>query len=503
MFVDAIRVFVAGGDGGHGAVSFGRQAHEPKGPPDGGDGGDGGAVVVRADPGVATLADYHHRPHRRAGRGGHGGPSNRQGARGDEELLSVPVGTIVVDEGGEVIADLATEGALVVLAAGGRGGRGNGSLRSSSRRAPAFAELGEPAAQRTLRLELKLVVDAALVGLPNAGKSSLIARLSAAKPKIADYPFTSLAPTLGVVRTDDADLVVADVPGLIEGASDGRGLGDGVLRHTERAAVLVHVLDCASYERRDPVADLDTVSAELAAYSQSLAARPALVFANKADAEPDVAELARMELEPRGWEVVVGSAATEHGVDALRYRLAELVASARAEAVTRDADAERPYPVGSSEPEESQPRPVLRPVGGGDGFSVTPEPAGEDAEQRWRVTGDEVERWVAMTDLRNSEALAYLQQRLVDAGLDRRLASAGARVGDTIVIGETSFAFDPDPGVLPAEEPALAESDAGESDAGESDAGEPDAVGVVGEAAVISDADETGPVSGAGETRTG
>ncbi|MDP8970077.1 MAG: GTPase ObgE [Actinomycetota bacterium] len=427
MFVDQVKVHVKGGRGGNGVTAFARQPYEPRGRPSGGDGGDGGSVVVRATADVATLADYHHRPHRAAGNGGHGQGDLRRGRDGADEVLLVPLGTVVKAADGQVIADLVRPDDECVVAAGGRGGRGNAAFKSPARRAPRFHERGEPAPERWVSLELKLVADVALVGFPNAGKSSLIARLSAARPKIADYPFTTLAPNLGVVRVDDLDFVVADVPGLVEGASRGRGLGDRFLRHVERAGVLVHVLDCASWER-DPRDDLVTVVEELRAYLPELVDRPAVVFLNKVDADPETAEIVRPDLEADGWTVLAGSAVTGHGVQELRHLLAGLVVRARAEAGTA-AD-------------ELAARPVLRPATADD---ITVERAGDG----FRVSGERVERWVAMTDLDNDDAVRYLQGRLARAGVERRLVEAGARRGDSVEIAGATFDFDPDPRDLP------------------------------------------------------
>jgi GTP-binding protein len=433
MFVDEVKVFARSGRGGSGVTSFARQPYEPRGRPEGGEGGSGGSVVVRATGDVATLVEYHHRPHRSAEHGRNGEGDLRKGADGRDEVLLVPVGTVVRDADGEVLADLVTAGDEVVVAAGGRGGRGNAAFKTSGRTSPRFHELGEPATERTIRLELKLVADVALVGFPNAGKSSVIARLSAARPKIADYPFTTLAPNLGVVRTDDLDFVVADVPGLIEGAGSGRGLGHAFLRHVERAGVLVHVLDCASYEQRDPRQDLAVVVGELERYERdvmagqdlpTLTGRPALVFLNKVDADPEVAEIVRPDLEAGGWEVLVGSAVTGEGIDALRHRLAALVSMARAE-----------------RPVAQQPsRPVLRPAGPGDerDFTVARDGGG------WLVGGDRVERWVRMTDLDNADGVRYLQGRLERAGVEAALTEAGARPGDPVTIAGVTFDFEPE-----------------------------------------------------------
>ncbi|MGH8901085.1 MAG: GTPase ObgE [Egibacteraceae bacterium] len=435
MFVDEVKVHVKGGRGGDGVTSFARQPYEPRGRPDGGDGGHGGSVIVRATPDTATLIDYHHRPHRAAGRGTHGQGDLRRGADGEDVILAVPVGTVVKTVGesggtspnaaeGEMLADLVRPGDEVVAASGGRGGRGNAAFRTARRRSPSFHERGEPPQERWIVLELKLAADVGLVGFPNAGKSSLISRLSAARPKIAEYPFTTLIPNLGVVRSGDVDFVAADVPGLIEGASEGRGLGHRFLRHVERAGVLVHVLDCASDEQRDPRDDLAKVLAELRAWKPDLVERPALVFCNKADADPDTAELVREDLAAQGWEVLVGSAVTGLGLDRLRHRLAQLVTGVRAERAAEGIQLEAA-------------RPVLRPAGG-DGFTV------EATTEGFRVTGDRVERWVAMTELDNPEAVRYLQGRLLRAGVERELARAGARPGDAVEIAGQVFDFQPE-----------------------------------------------------------
>lgn len=437
MFVDEVKVHVKGGPGGDGVTSFARQPYEPRGRPDGGDGGNGGNVIARTTADVATLVDYHHRPHRAAGRGMHGQGDLRRGADGDDVILEVPVGTVVKTVEGEPMADLVRPAQQIVVARGGRGGRGNAAFRTSRRRSPSFHERGELPEERWIVLELKLIADVGLVGFPNAGKSSLVSRLSAARPKIADYPFTTLVPNLGVVQVDDIDFVVADVPGLIPGASEGRGLGHRFLRHIERAAVLVHVLDCANHEQRDPRDDLDAVLTELRAYDTrhdtpshplaSLVERPALVFCNKADADPDTAELVRQDLAERGWDVLVGSAVTGQGLDQLRRRLAQLVSDIRA----CQPDVEAP---------DVDARPILRPRGASDDFTVEATPDG------FRVSGERIERWVVMTDLDNPEAVRYLQGRLIRSGVERALARAGARRGDAVEIAGQVFDFEPEPG---------------------------------------------------------
>ena len=451
MFVDQVKIHVRGGKGGDGVTSFRRQPYEPKGPPEGGDGGDGGDVVVVADAQLATLVDFHHRPHRKAGNGVNGSGDLRHGARGEDEVLRVPLGTVVLDaETGEAYADMLLDGQSVVVAAGGRGGRGNAAFRTTQRRAPRFHEFGVPGEESWVVLELKLVADIALVGFPNSGKSSLIARLSAARPKIADYPFTTLTPNLGVVTVDDLDFVLADVPGLIEGAAEGRGLGHEFLRHVERAGALVHVLDCASgynapdadnparrYEQRNPAEDLQTVLDELRAYRPELVERPAIVWLNKVDADPDMAELIRPEIEADGWEVLSGSAVTGDGIKALRYRLADLVRQARAER----ADADDPGGLQA----EATARPVLRPRQARSGRDFTVEKVGlGGGEVGWRVHGERIERWVHQLDLSNEDAVVYLQGRLKRAGVEDAIAEAGADPGDDVEIAGTVFTFRPD-----------------------------------------------------------
>jgi GTP-binding protein len=433
VFIDEVKVHVRGGKGGSGTTSFARQPYEPKGRPEGGDGGHGGSVIVRATHEVQSLVDYHHRPHRSAESGNHGEGDLRRGADGADALLLVPLGTVVKDEDGTVLADLLHEDDEYIVAKGGRGGRGNASFRTGGRRSPSFHEYGEPGDEHWIRLELKLVADVALVGLPNGGKSSLIARLSAARPKIADYPFTTLTPNLGVVRAGEQDFVVADVPGLIEGAAEGKGLGHAFLRHVERARALVHVLDCASYEQRDPRDDLRTVITELRAYLPELLDRPALVFLNKADVDPDTAEIVRPDLEADGWEVLVGSAVTGAGTEELRWRMAALVR----EAVERDG------PHDPLDPPTSE-RPVLRPVGRRRrDFEI------ERTDDGWAVRGERVERWIIMTDLMNDEAVRYLQGRLQRAGVEKALADAGAHRGDAVEIAGRVFDFEPDRADVP------------------------------------------------------
>lgn len=439
-FVDEASLHARGGDGGSGAVSFRREAFVPRGGPDGGDGGRGGDVVLVADPGVNSLLDLKRGPHRQADKGGNGEGDNRSGAHGDDEIVRVPVGTVVLDrEAGEPVTDLADPGQRFVAARGGRGGRGNASFASSQRRIPRFAEIGEHGEERSYRLLLKLIADVGLVGFPSAGKSSLIARLSAAKPRIEAWPFTTLTPHLGVMRAGDVgeavDVVLADVPGLVEGASEGRGLGHRFLRHIERCAALVHVLDTMPFDPdRDPIRDLEVVLGELEAHEPSLLERPAVVALNKIDL-PDgraMAELVRAPLEERGWEVLEVSAVTGEGLDALRWRLAELVAQGRER---EEHEAETADEV------------VIRMAEEDRGFEV-----GRDDAGRYVVTGPRVERWVQMTPLDNREAARYLQGRLRRAGVERALVNAGARGGEDVVIGDALFEFTPELDDLPDEE---------------------------------------------------
>lgn len=444
-FVDECTVHVRGGDGGDGVVSFRREAHVPRGGPDGGDGGAGGDVVFVADANVNSLLDLHRSPHRRGGDGGHGAGMNRTGEDGADQVVTVPLGTVIRDRtSGSVLADLVRDGQRYLAAPGGRGGRGNASFANRHRRLPRFRERGERVEELSLRLELKLIADVGLVGYPSVGKSSLIARLSAARPRIEAWPFTTLTPHLGVMRAgDDAegapiDVVLADVPGLIEGAADGRGLGTRFLRHIERCLVLLHVLDTAPMEPdRDPVADLATLRAELARHDPSLLERPQLVALNKVDL-PDgqaMVELVAERLRAAGEEVLEVSAVTGVGLDALRFRLGAMVAEERSRVGIRTEVSNRDEEV------------VHRLIPAGPDFTVQ---RGEDGT--FHVVGRRVERWVQMLPLEDHGAIRYLQGRLRRAGVDRALVAAGARSGDDVTIGEASFTFEPELEDLPAEE---------------------------------------------------
>ncbi|HLT84982.1 MAG TPA: GTPase ObgE, partial [Phototrophicaceae bacterium] len=442
-FVDRVVLHVAGGNGGNGVASIRREKFKPLGGPDGGNGGKGGDVILEVDPQTTTLLSYHHSPHRRAQNGTQGGGDLRYGKNGEDLVLPVPDGTVVKTKDGEILADLVGAGTRLVAAAGGRGGLGNAALASPRRKAPGFALLGEEGETADLVLELKSVADVALVGFPSAGKSSLIAAMSAARPKIADYPFTTLVPNLGVVQAGDERYTVADVPGLIPGASQGRGLGLDFLRHIERCAVIVHVLDCATLEPgRDPISDLDTIEAELAAYAEDLtvagrlplAERPRVVVLNKVDVPEarDLAELVRPELEARGLEVHEISAASHEGLRPLSFALARLVAEARAAA-----------------PAPEPARVVLRPRAVDDaGFTVTARNRHDGVF--YQVRGAKPERWVRQTDFANDEAVGYLADRLARLGVEEELFKAGAQPGDEVVIGpvEGGVIFDWEPTML-------------------------------------------------------
>ena len=428
-FVDRVVLHVAGGRGGNGCASIHREKFKPFGGPDGGNGGRGGSVVLVVDRNVTTLLDYHHSPHRKAGHGKPGMGGHRSGADGEDLVLTVPEGTVVSTVSGELIADLTGDGTEWVVAPGGAGGLGNAALASPRRKAPGFALLGEPGVETDVVLELKTVADVGLVGYPSAGKSSLVAAVSAARPKIADYPFTTLVPNLGVVEAGSARFTMADVPGLIPGASEGKGLGHEFLRHIERCAVLVHVLDCATLEpHRDPISDLDVLEGELGAYG-GLADRPRVVVLNKIDVPEarELAELVRPELEERGWPVHAVSAVSHEGLRELTFALAAIVAEHRA-----------------SLPEPEATRIVIRPAAVDDaGFTVTAE------ADRFRVRGTRVERWVRQTDFSNDEAVGYLADRLARLGVEEQLLELGAAPGAEVVIGddEEGVVFDFAPAV--------------------------------------------------------
>ncbi|GAA1004325.1 GTPase ObgE [Nocardiopsis tropica] len=440
-FVDRVTVHVTAGNGGHGCASIHREKFKPLGGPDGGNGGRGGSVILEVDPQVHTLLDFHFRPHLKATNGKPGEGGNREGKSGQDMILKVPDGTVVLDTDGKMLADLVGAGTRFDAAQGGRGGRGNAALVSKARKAPGFALLGEDGQSRDLVLELKSVADVGLVGFPSAGKSSLVSVLSAAKPKIADYPFTTLAPNLGVVSAGENTFTIADVPGLIPGASTGRGLGLDFLRHLERCAVLAHVVDCATLEPgRDPVSDVDALEAELAAYQPALAAdtglgelaaRPRIVVLNKADV-PDAEELAEMvrgEFEARGWPVFVISAVAHTGLRELTFALSDLVQKYRAE---------RGTPVAR--------RPVIRPIAIDEsGFEVISDP---DQPGGFIVRGPRPGRWIKQTPFDNDEAVGYLADRLNRLGVEAELVKLGAQPGCPVTIGDVCFEWEPSLGTI-------------------------------------------------------
>jgi GTPase len=415
---------VQAGGGGNGSVSFRREAHVPRGGPDGGDGGRGADVVVVCDGSLRDLQVFRRRGHWKAERGGHGEGSNRHGASPAALEVRVPPGTIVEDRERGVRWDFTTPGQRAVVARGGGGGRGNKQFATPTRQAPRFAERGLPGEEGWLDLRLKLLADVGLVGLPNAGKSSLIARLTRAAPKIADYPFTTLEPVLGTLDTGDRQLVIADIPGLIEGASEGAGLGHEFLAHIERTRLLVHVLDLAPVDGSDPQVNFETVEAELRGYGSGLADLPRILALSKADlVTPEHAEAARAEWGERVDVVVVTSSATGQGLDEL------------AAAIARQAPEEAEAP-----PEERQAlaeHRLYRP-GADDGYSV--ERGGDGV---FRVTGRGIERLIERHDIENEEALRYIEERLRTLGVIRALEAQGFEPGDDVEIAGIVFELDP------------------------------------------------------------
>ena len=415
QFVDECQLNVRGGDGGAGCISFRREGPESMGGPNGGDGGNGGDVWLVADHNVSSLLAFRDHPHRRAADGVHGKGKDMHGRRGESLEITVPMGTVVFDMySGDMLAELVNHGDRWLAAAGGRGGRGNAKFLSNKRRAPSFAEQGEHGEQRWLKLELRLMADVALVGFPNAGKSTFISVISAAKPKIADYPFTTLEPNLGVVRVDDAtDFVVADIPGLIEGASEGKGLGHQFLRHIERARVLCLLLDLVSMDGVSPQEQERILLHELGAYRPDLLDRPRVVVGTKADVvQPD-------ELAAMGWDGAIMSAVTGQGVSEVVGQLAREVHDVRQNTEWQEGVV------------------VLRPEASGAAVERV-------ADGEFRLLGRDVERVVALNDVTTPEALSYIDYRLDRLGVPKMLAKAGAREGDIIWIGEFSFEYSPD-----------------------------------------------------------
>ncbi len=425
-FVDNVTLHLRAGNGGNGCVSVRREKFKPLAGPDGGNGGNGGDVVLIADPQVTTLLSFHRHPHQSAENGGFGMGDNRSGHSGSHTELSVPVGTVVKDADGTPLIDMDTPGMRFVVAPGGQGGLGNAALSSTKRKAPGFALLGTEGWQGDVILELKTLADVALVGFPSAGKSSLVAALSAARPKIADYPFTTLHPNLGVVQAGDSRYTIADVPGLIEGASEGKGLGLEFLRHVERCTALLHVIDCATLEPgRDPLSDLEVIKRELAAYPVPsdqipLLDRPQLIALNKIDVPDghDLADMVRADFEAMGYRVFEISAVSHEGLRPLSFALAEIVEKHRAEVAA----------------EPVAPRIVIRPTAVDEaGFTIKVE-GGSDGPI-YRIRGAKPERWVMQTDFQNDEAIGYLADRLAKLGVEEELFRAGAVPGSTVVIG--------------------------------------------------------------------
>jgi GTP-binding protein len=436
-FVDHVTLHLRAGNGGNGCVSVKREKFKPLAGPDGGNGGNGGDIVLVADPGVTTLLGFHRSPHRRSDNGGPGMGDHRSGTNGEELVLSVPIGTLVKDADGTELADMTEAGMRVVVAEAGQGGLGNAALANTKRKAPGFALLGTLGFEGDVRLELKVVADVALVGYPSAGKSSLVAALSAAKPKIADYPFTTLHPNLGVVQAGETRYTIADVPGLIEGASEGKGLGLEFLRHVERCTALLHVLDCATLEPgRDPISDLDIILTELAAYpvpegQLPLLERPQLIALNKIDVPEgrELADFVTPELEARGYRVFEISTVSHEGLRPLSYALGQLVEEGRQALI--DAP--------------PKPRLVMRPRAVDEaGFTVRVE--GGSGGNIYRVLGTKPERWVQQTDFTNEEAIGFLADRLAKLGVEDQLFKKGAQAGSTVIIGlDNGVVFDWEP----------------------------------------------------------
>ena len=416
LFFDEAKIFAQAGDGGNGCVSFRREKYVPHGGPDGGHGGNGGNVILVADPRLNTLLGFRKRAHFRAERGAHGQGKNKQGKTADDLIVRVPPGTTVRDaETGELIADLVEPGARVIVAKAGRGGRGNSAFASSTNQAPRWAEKGEPGQARWITLELKLLADVGIIGMPNAGKSTLLASVTAAKPKIADYPFTTLIPNLGVAIVDDRQVVLADIPGLLEGAHAGAGLGDKFLRHIERTRVLIHLLDGAL---EDPLAAFEIINRELAQYDARLAAKPQIVALNKIDLPDAQARWNRVQkaMTKRGVDAFAVSAATGQGASELLRAVAAKLA-------------ETPDELPASEEE----MPVIRPPEDENAFELSRE------GQAFRLRGRKVERVVVMTNFDQEEAIFRLHRVFKAMGITAALEKAGVREGDKVRIGEVEL----------------------------------------------------------------
>lgn len=418
MFIDRAKIYVKGGDGGNGVVAFRREKYVPRGGPSGGDGGKGADVVLVVDSSLSTLIDFKYKVHYKGKRGEHGQGSNRFGRSAEDLVIKVPPGTVVKDaESGEILADLVEDGDRFVAAKGGRGGRGNARFVSSVHRAPDFAEKGEPGEERWIILELKLIADVGLIGFPNAGKSTLLSRMTAARPKIADYPFTTLSPNLGVVETGHgSSFVLADIPGLIEGAHEGQGLGHEFLRHIERTRLLVHVLDMSSLER-DPLEAFFAINDELVKYSDKLLDKPQIVAANKMDLPEARENYPRVKetLESAGYDVIPVSGATGEGMKELKNRISEALSKIPK---TIAIEQVKQYGIEEEEP-----------------FKI------EKRGDIYYISGKRVERMVAMTDLDNDSAVKRLQLSFKRMGIDDALKEQGINPGDTVVIGDFEFYY--------------------------------------------------------------
>ncbi len=425
MFVDVVKIYAAAGSGGHGAVSFRREKYIPAGGPDGGDGGRGGDIIFQADPGMKTLMDFRYKKRYRAGSGQNGAGSNKTGKNGEDLVLKVPVGTMIKDsERDIIIADLTEVGQRVVVAKGGKGGKGNSRFTSSVRQAPTFAERGYEGEERWLVLELKLLADVGLIGFPNVGKSTILSVVTGAKPKIANYPFTTLTPNLGVVELEGRkSFVLADIPGLIEGAHQGVGLGHDFLRHIERTRLLIHVLDVSGSEGRDPLEDFRQVNHELAKYSSSLAERPQLIAVNKTDL-PDAREIlagVREALEKEGFEVFEVSAATNTGLDRLMDRAFELLRDLGDQPMQEDIEDTRKMRYYRFEPEKP--------------FTI------EKVGDVFVVKGNWVDRLMAGINVDRDESLKYFQKVIRKRGIIDELKEMGIKEGDTVRMGQREFEY--------------------------------------------------------------
>jgi len=425
MFIDKVKIFVKGGDGGNGVVAFRREKYVPYGGPSGGDGGNGGNVILKVDEGLTTLLDFRYKKHYKAPRGEHGQGDNKHGKNAKDLILRVPPGTIVKDaETGEIIGDLLHAEDTLVVARGGRGGRGNARFATATKRAPRFAEKGEPGEERWILLELKLIADVGLVGFPNVGKSTILSRVTHAAPKIADYPFTTIRPNLGVVKIGPGEsFVIADIPGLIEGAHKGMGLGYEFLRHIERTKVLVHVLDASGIEGRDPLDDFEKINAELFQYSRVLAERPQIIAANKIDLAEAKHNFPRINkiLSQKGYAVFPISAVTGEGLEELiKYIYNKL----------KEVEKQQVAPVAKDEKTKLY---KFKPKT--DDYSITKE------EDKFVIRGEQIEKLVKMTDFENPEALKRFQRIVRKKGIEKRLVEMGIEEGDVVRIGDIEFEY--------------------------------------------------------------